>query len=48
MVDGEEGELQSVGDTEFVENIGEVVFDGLLAEGEFQRDVLVRVPADDR
>ena len=47
MVDGEESELEAGGNAQLVENIGEVALDGLLADGEFLRDVPIVVAGDD-
>src|ERR1700681_2252643 len=43
MVDGEKSEFQPVRNTEFAENVGEVMFDRLLAKRESLRDILVRI-----
>ena len=41
VVDGVEGELEAVGDAEFVEDVVEMVFYGLLADEEFFADFFV-------
>ena len=47
MGDGEEGEFEPGGDAGFVEDIGEVAFDRLLADGELLCDVAVAASFND-
>ena len=46
MRDGKENQLQAVGDPDFVENISEVVFNGLFADPELLGDVPISVASD--
>ena len=43
VVDGVEGQLQAVGDAELVEDVVQVVLDGLFADKEFLADFLVAI-----
>ena len=48
MVDGVEGQLEPVRNAELIENVMEVVFDGLFADEELFPDFLVPVALSDQ
>ena len=48
MVYGEKGQLEPRRHAELVEDVGKVMLDSLLADGEFLGDVFVGVAGDDR
>src|SRR5579875_4003303 len=47
MIDGKQRQFQAVGDAELVENVSEVMFDGLLCNLKLLSDVLVGVAVND-
>jgi len=47
MVDGVQGEFQAVGDAEFVEDIVQVILDGLFADEELLADLFVAITLGD-
>lgn len=46
MTDDEKRELHAVGDAELIENVGDVVLDGLFAEGKLVSDFLIAISRD--
>ena len=48
VIDGEERQLQAVGDAQLIEDVSEVVLNSLLADVKFLGNILVRIPGHDR
>src|SRR5438128_242674 len=48
MIDGEQGQFKTIGNADLIKDVSQMVFHGLLADGEFLCNFAIRKAGDDR